>query len=401
MADETLERGLELLRENPRMPVTTAARNAGCARSTLQEHWLREKKGDPIGRESVTVDGPLPSSWTMEEIMREHGLDPEEYVFKQGRANRYGPPEKPNHQFRFDFFPKESLIEIEPPDPHKWKAPKPRKATKAKPLKAVVISDHHAPHHEKTFHELFLAYLTDEQPDVIDVNGDLLDFSTISRHKERETFTSPVNDCLQAGYEILADYRSICPEATIRYKRGNHSERLRAYLMDNARALHNITAAGEELPALSLQRLLRLDELKVEYVDVEWEQAVTKLSQKLRVRHGFSTAKNAGVAILDRLSGSTVQGHDHRAWMAHRTEHEDGDIRVRMAMSTGCACEIPGGLGYSVDPDWANAFGAFEIYPDGDFHASLGMYVPGRLLAPNGRRYQTQETRQSKRSNAR
>ncbi len=56
-------------------------------------------------------------------------------------------------------------------------------------------------------------------------------------------------------------------------------------------------------------------------------------------------------------------------------------------MQTGCACEIPGGLGYAVDPNWQNAFGAFQIYPDGDFHSSLGVYVPGRLLAPNGKRY--------------
>ena len=385
--DEKLERGLELLRDNPGMPVTTASRNSGCARSTLAENWLKVKRGESVGTQTVTVNGPLASSWTEEELLREHGFDPDEYVLERGRVNRYGNPEEPNYQLRFDFVPKRFVIELRPPDPDRWKAPKTRKPTPSKPLKAVVISDHHAPYHEKTFHRLFLDYLADEQPDIIDVNGDLLDFSTISRHKERESFTSPVNDCLQAGYEILADYRSICPEATIRYKRGNHSERLRAYLMDNARALHNITAAGEELPALSLQRLLRLDELKVEYIDEEWEQAKTKLSQKLTVRHGFTTSKNGATAILDRLSGSTVQGHDHRAWMAHRTEHEDGDLRVRMAMSTGCACEIPGGLGYSVDPDWANAFGAFEVYPDGDFHASFGIYVSGRLLAPNSKRY--------------
>lgn len=386
--DEKLERGLELLAEGRCQTVVEAARNAGCKRATLNEHWLKAKRGEPVAGETFTVDD-LPSKWTPEQLLREHGLDPEKWAIARIRVNRWDDEENPKIQLRVDVVPKSTLIDIKPPDPDKWKAPRASRQRKGGDncLKAVVISDHHAPHHEKVFHALFLQYLADEQPDIIDVNGDLLDFSTISRHKEREAFTSPVNDCLQAGYEILADYRSICPEATIRYKRGNHSERLRAYLMDNARALHNITAAGEELPALSLQRLLRLDELKVEYLDQEWDHAKTKLSDKLTVRHGFSTAKNAGVAILDRLSGSTIQGHDHRLWMALRTEHEDDELRVRMAMSDGCACEIPGGLGYAVDPDWQNACAAFQIWPDGNFHPSVGIFVKGSFYAPNGRRY--------------
>lgn len=389
MPDPEIEAGLELLREGRCQTVSEAARNANCARSTLQEHWLKEKRGEPHAAKTITVDGvdSLPSSWTADKLLREHGFDPEQWVIARVRVNRWGNPDEPNQQLRFDVVPRAAVVKIEPPDPSKWKRPRTRKGSAEKPTKAVVISDHHAPHHERDFHRLFLNYLADEQPDIIDVNGDLLDFSTISRHPELETHNNPVNECLQAGYEILADYREVCPDATIRYKRGNHSERLRTYLMSNARELHNITGAGEELPALSLQRLLRLDELHVEYIDRQWDQAKTKLSSKLTVRHGFTTAKNGAVAILDRLTGSTVQGHDHRLWVALRTEHEDEDLRVRMAMSAGCACEIPGGLGYAVDPDWQNAYGAFQIYPDGDFHPAVGIYVPGRLLAANGVRY--------------
>lgn len=390
MPEPGIEEGLELLRSGRCKAVTEAARNAKCARATLQEHWQREKAGEPMASKSITVDGALPTSWTPEALLREHGLDPAEWVIARIRVNRWDDPNEPKQQLRFDVVPRSAVIEIQPPDPSKWKAPMLRKAKADKPLKGVVISDHHAPHHEPTFHRLFLEYLGEEQPDIIDVNGDLLDFSTISRFQEGETHNSPVNDCLQAGYEILADYRSVCPDATIRYKRGNHSERLRKYLMDTAREYHQIKAANEEMPALSLQRLLKLDELKVDYIDRDWEHAKTKLSPKLTVRHGVSTSKNAGRAMLDRHAGSTVQGHDHRVSMAFETEHEDLEdesvLRVRMALSTGCACIIPGGLGHAVDPDWQNAFGAFRIYPDGNFHPSLGLYLNGQLLAPN-RRY--------------
>lgn len=383
-----VERGLELLREGRCESVVEAARNAKCARATLNEHWLKERRGEPMASKTITVNEPLPTSWTPESLLREHGLDPEEWVIARIRVNRWDDPENPKHQLRFDVVPRGAVVELEPPDLSKWKPPRLRKAKPENPLRAVVISDHHAPHHERTFHPLFLSYLADEQPDIIEVNGDLLDFATISRFGEGETHNNPVNECIQAGWEILHDYRHVCPDATIRYKRGNHEERLRKHLMETAREYHQIKGANEELPALSLQRLLKLDELKVEYVDRDWEHAKTKLSSKLTVRHGVSTAKNAGHAMLDRLSGSTVQGHDHRAGMAFRTEHnEEEELRVRLAMQTGCACEIPGGLGHAVDPNWQNAFGAFRVYPDGDFHSALGVYVNGRLLAPNGKRY--------------
>ena len=287
--------------------------------------------------------------------------------------------------------PKGGVIDL--PDPAKWTPPpKPKKRKREKHLDAVVISDHHAPHHERTFHQLFLNYLTDAQPDLIEVNGDLLDFSTISRHREREAYAQPVNDCLQAGFEILRDYRDVCPDARIRLKRGNHEERLLHLILDYAKGLHNVTPADDDVPALSLRRLLHLDDLHVEYVDAEWDQAKTQIGSKLTVRHGFTTSKNAGDAMLDKLSGSTVQGHDHRLGVTLRTEHpsfEDDPLRIRMGVQGGCACKIPGGLGYinGGQPAWQNGCTAFRVWEDGDFHASIGVYVGGRFLAPNGNRY--------------
>jgi len=112
----------------------------------------------------------------------------------------------------------------------------------------------------------------------------------------------------------------------------------------------------------------------------------------MTARHGFSTSPSAGKNMLDKLSGSTVQGHDHRAGMTFRTEHTNDPeepLRVRMALQSACACIIPGGLGYIAggEPDWQNGYSAFRVWAGGDFHASLGLYLPGRLLATNGKRY--------------
>ena len=355
-----------------------------------EDEGLTEENGVKVG--VVQPDTP----WSAEDVIRFYGDDPDECEILSKRGTFWGQPESPNHHLRVNWISKSDLIHA--PDPNDWTPPpKPKKRKKETYLDAVVISDHHAPHHEPTFHRLFLEYLGDAQPGLIEVNGDLLDFSTISRHREREGYAAPVNECLSAGFGILRDYREVCPDAKIRYKRGNHEERLHHLILDNAKGLHKIAPADDEVPALDLRRLLHLDELHVEYVDQEWDQAKTQISRKLTARHGFSTTKAAGHAMLDKLAGSTVQGHDHRLGITLRTEHqtdpEDDPLRVRMGVQGGCACIIPGGLGYinGGEPDWANGCTAFRVWPDGDFHTSIGVYIGGRdggrFLAPNGERY--------------
>lgn len=357
-----------------------------CQRHGLRVHPKPGASDNDDGSRNVLSDlGETPSP---EELLEKYSMDPEEWYIVRARVNFWGDPPQP--QLRVDVIPREQAIV--PVDPAGYQAPKPRKrrATNAKPLKAEVIEDHHAPYHEPTFHALYLEYLADEQPDLIDVNGDLGDYPTPSRHRHNDKFSASVQECLDASHGILRDYREVCPDARIRLKKGNHEERLEHLIVDNARALHRISPAQEEVPALDLQRLLRLDELAVEYVPEPWDQAKTKLSQKLTARHGISTSPSAGKVMLDKLAGSTIQGHDHCLALALRTEHGvDGDLEIRMAMSGGCACIIPGGLGYVAggEPNWQNGCVHVDVWPDGDFHATPGVYVPGRFLAPNGKRY--------------
>ena len=362
-----------------------ALRHGGTAYTPEPEGVVEEGNGTKSG--IVQPDSP----WSAEDVIRFYGDDPAECEILGKRGTFWGDPEKPNHHLRVNWIRKDAMVR--PADTDSWSPPpKPRRRKREKYLDAVVISDHHAPHHEPTFHRLFLEYLRDAQPGLIEVNGDLLDFSTISRHRERDGYAQSVNECLDAGFGILRDYREVCPDSQIRFKRGNHSERIQNLILDQAPGLHNVRPANEDTPALSLRRLLHLDELHVEYIDEPWDQAKTRLSKKLTARHGFSTSKNAGDAMLDKLSGSTIQGHDHRLGMTFRTEHpsdDDDPLRVRMGVQGGCACVIPGGLGYvnGGQPNWQNGCMGFRIWPDGDFHTSPGVYVKGRFLAPNGERY--------------
>lgn len=383
------------------------ARELNCSPRSVRERVQEARELVETPQESVSfvIDKKPPKGgWTPEALLKAHGLNPAEWWVSDVQAvgNQWGDPEQPNEQVKLKVSCKPVRLgaAIQPPDLSGWKPlPKPRARKRGKePMRCVVISDHHAPRHEKTFHQLFVRWLREHQPDLIDINGDLLDFPDVSHHRTRDEYNHSVNECLRTALHILRDYREACPNARIRLKRGNHDERLDIKQIDNAPEVRKVSPGGgetvegavDERPWHHLERLLYLDLLHIEYVDEHWEQAKTKVSKKLTARHGFSTSPNAGKIMLDKLSGSTIQGHDHRFAMTLRTRHtgnEDNPLEVRLAMSGGCACEIPGGLGYvkGGEPDWQN--GAIEVlvWDDGDFLAMPIIYVPGRMLCKDGR----------------
>lgn len=386
------------------------AAKLGFEKSTLHGHLTRRglptAKGvaEAAGGTTYTLDNlPAGAEWTPEALLKRVGLNPEEWriTHVKARGGHWGNPEEPSSQIRLEVSVAPIKPAIKPPDLTDWTPlpkPKPRKRKEGEPQRAVIISDHHAPRHEKTFHRLFVNWLRDHKPDVIHVNGDLGDYPTVSTHRTVEEFKHDVNECIRGSLRILRDYRDACPDARIVYLRGNHEARVENYTNDNAPEVSVVAPGGgetvdgdtDERPWHDFRRLLYLDELHIEYIPDPWEQAKLPLSRRLTSRHGFSTSPSAGKVMLDKLSGSTIQGHDHRLALNLRTRHtgdEADPLEVRLAMSGGCACEIPGGLGYITggEPDWQNGAVSVDLYDNGDFYCSPMIYVPGRLLTREGR----------------
>lgn len=398
----------ELLRLVDRDGPTATAVAFGVSRGAIANRVARirkakaeiERPGTSFhddGTATVVSEADLPKGWTPEEILADANIDPAEHVVQRVRVNRWGTEGEPRFQVRVDVIPKKALICI--PDPGKWKAPKPRKNPKRDKGREVgiVCGDHHAPHHDPDLHALFLEALREIQPDFIEINGDLLDFATISKHRPSISgeYNESVNECLQAGFQILADYRDTAPNARIRLKRGNHDERLHYQIVDQLAGLAGITAADEEVPALSLRNLLHLDRLHIEYVDEEWSLAKTRITKKLTVRHGTSTSKNAPEEMLAKLGNSSIQGHTHRISARYRVEWNDAaedepEFSVRGAFEHGTMATIKGGLGYipGGEPQWQNGFLVVHTWPDGRFTVAPAVYVPGCLLLPDGSRYE-------------
>lgn len=371
-------------------------------RSYLVKRGLPTKKGEvnPASRTISLDTADLPESdWTPERLLAAHGLDKNEWRVVRARANRWGDEDDLRIQLRIDVEPVEQMP-FEFPDPANWKPlPKPKKRKRQKVLTAVVLSDFHAPHHDKTLFELTCQYLADEQPDQIIVNGDLMDAATVSRHRviPGGGYDNPIQENIDSAYGILRQLRTTCPDAEIILLRGNHDERLEHALIDNVAALFRVRAAGEEIPALSLENLLRLRELHITYIDEPWDRAKVQVlgNYRLASRHGHSVTKNPGPKVLADLSGSTITGHSHRLSSYYLTSHHhEYGPETRVAVEAGCMCEIEDGLGYAREPNWQRGFLIAKSWPDSnpgpkdDFTVAAAIYLPGRLLLPDGRRYE-------------
>ena len=383
--------------------INRAADELGVSPAGLRNKLLREgraaKKGEaPKGEQTYTLDHlPDGSGWTPERLMERLGLDPEKFEITnvRVRGGHWGRPDDPNSQIRLEVSVRPIREPFRFPSLDEWKPiPKPKKAKRSKdePEKIAVCSDQHAPFHSKPNHRLLCRFLEDEQPDRIIVAGDLLDFPDVSRHRTipGDKFDASVNDCLQAGFEILADYRNAAPDARIDLLPGNHDVRLAHKIIDQAEKVWNITAANDDVPALSLRRLLHLDYLYVNYVDeTDWKRAKVDVNSRLTIRHGYSTKKHPGPTLLASLGDSTIQGHSHRTSTYYQTSHTIEGPRFRVAAETGCLCEIDDGLGYAVEADWQPAFLRVLNWPDEDFLISTCLFLtePNRLLIPDGRKY--------------
>jgi hypothetical protein len=82
---------------------------------------------------------------------------------------------------------------------------------------------------------------------------------------------------------------------------GNHDTRLREFVLKQARELYGVRRAtrpgdNPESSVLSLEHLLRLDELGINLVDPHgpYDHGQVNLSKNLAVRHGWLAQKGGG-----------------------------------------------------------------------------------------------------------
>lgn len=358
-----------------------------------------EKKGDEVRAEVVGKASPELS--TPEDVMRERGLDPDDWDIVSVKVNEWDSmtSDKASGDNRVVKMRQLTVNLVRrKPEPPFLRAARPDGPTYRRPLprfgdadtrKVVFTGDQQAPFHDETLHELFCQWLEHNQPGEGVLIGDTVDFPDISRHRYNPERSATVQQCVDTGYRLLKDYRESSSDTYWMVLPGNHDERLRNTLIDWSVELYGVTRARvesdeQEPPVLGVEHLLRLDELGIDYVDPngQYDQAQVNLSPYLAARHGWLAVKGSGASALktlEHLGYSIVVGHTHRQSIVHQTKHDiNGSTTTLVGCETGCMCNLDG-LGYSVAPDWQNGFATATIWPDGVFKIDLATYFDGTL----------------------
>jgi hypothetical protein len=347
-------------------------------------------------------------------MLRERGLDPEDWVITHMSPNMYeGPPSKEiakaTGQTKVTYYQTKFTatrrrppeLQIIAPRTDGWKAPPRTRWLKHDgPKLIVVVGDQQAPFHDPQLHRLFCSFLRKNKPQEGISLGDSVDFPDISRHQLDPENTATVNECLQAGYDLFRGYVDSSPETFWRKLYGNHDERIRNLILDKPKnqPLYGLkrpdTPEGKGEQVLELSHLMRLDELGVELVlpSGGYELGQIRLTNKLAVRHGWLARKGSGasaLATLEHLGYSVIVGHTHRQAVVHETKHEiDGKLRTITGVEAGCMCRVdqtPDEDGriwpnYTAAPDWQQGFATVEVWPDGYFNIDTAKYVNGALM---------------------
>ena len=242
--------------------------------------------------------------------------------------------------------------------------------------RALVFSDIHIPYHDQAALAVAMAYARDCRPDVIVLNGDILDAHEVSSHPRDKhsiiTFEDELSECRQFLRSLRSQHRA----AVIYYTMGNHENRVERYLVNHAPDLSS-------LPGLSIDELLDMQACRIQFVDARGKVSLGPVE----VFHGTIIRKDAGNSArghLLRRGGSVLMGHTHRMGVIARTDRHG----VHWGVENGHLSHPD--PAWTVDPDWQQGF--TELAWSGGTLAIRQHHIEGGRLLVDGVVYRARAT---------
>lgn len=218
----------------------------------------------------------------------------------------------------------------------------------------LVMNDHHIGIHSTSLCVKPLVYAKERgNIDSIIINGDLLDFGSVSSHPASPYERMSLKDEIAQAKTYLRLVRNMFPKAKIIYAEGNHEYRLSRFIACNAKQFDGI---------IFLERLLQLEHFGIEFVPYHKHVQIGHL----HIMHGHhikGSGANIASTILNKAGVNIMFGDRHRSQEATRKRF-DGSIIG--AWAVGCLCPLS--VSYSLyNPDWINGFAIVESNQDGTF----------------------------------
>lgn len=257
-----------------------------------------------------------------------------------------------------------------------WKHPKMVKIP-SRAKRVLIFSDVHFPNHCPKAVRTLLEFAEDYKPDQVVINGDLMDFSGISRHADADTANRILKDC-EVGNNFLDALRSTVGRGcVIDANCGNHDLRIASFVAKNAPQLTGVT---------SVEQLLKLKERKIDWMPYSGDN-VRFIAPKLGVTHGSFFGTNYTRETLLKYNVSCIVGHSHRPQYTSIPTVGPTGSQVRGCWGLGCLVPVQH-VPYLVTPSgWQQGWGVALISPNGNFNVSHVNLTKGKITWHNGKTY--------------
>lgn len=226
---------------------------------------------------------------------------------------------------------------------------------KTKEITTLVGGDAQFPFGDSDATQRFIQTARDIQPEEVLLVGDMVDLPALSKYPQRKEWVGSTQAGIDEYYLFLAQLRANVPNAKIISINGNHEQRLINSLERNMNELSGLKVAMGQRALLSIQNLVRFDELGVESVD-GYPSGTYWLEDNLKATHGTYTKTGGSNAAryLATEHESTIYGHTHRQELAYRTVARRVGSATIAAASPGALCLTDGsvpGVHYSPTAD--------------------------------------------------
>lgn len=209
----------------------------------------------------------------------------------------------------------------------------------------AILGDFHVPYQDSAAVKVALKIVKDVQPDEIVLNGDIIDFYSVSGYLKDPSRINTLQPDIDKTRALIGHMRhDIAPEAKFTYTEGNHENRLKRLLLSKAPELYH-------LRALTVPELLGLDEEGIKYLDNYQVADMNFIHGRIVRKYSAYTAKAAS-----EQWGNVIQNHTHRLGAHYRTDHKGRFC----AYENGCLCSMNVEYIHG-QPDWQHGFSIMTL----------------------------------------
>jgi len=204
------------------------------------------------------------------------------------------------------------------------------------------------PFHDERALDLFVQAAKITKPDEIVLVGDMIDLPSHSRWEQEPAFARTTQRSIDRLFFFLVALRTAVPNARIVWLLGNHEIRILTYIMLNAAAAHGLRRADakSEFPVMTMEYLLRTEEIGVEVIDA-YPVGAYWITPTLKAIHG-TKANSRGSTVAAYLNEnphhSTLCGHIHRIELQSKTSEDSEGRLPSRGISPGALCRVDGAV---------------------------------------------------------